>query len=454
MLNLENIFHGVLFSFAKVIGTAVFASEQLFCSENIAVKQHRKVLLLLRSRIIEKIYRISGHDKFLWLKFSFLFLFFCCPACSKQNNPAAHVSVQLIDAFPRLSFIQPVDLQSPADQSNRIFVVEQQGVISVFENNPLVEQKKEFLDIRDQVRTGHMEEGLLGLVFHPDYKKNGYFYVDYIADNPRRTIIARFTRSADNPDQADKSSKLVILEVEQPFGNHNGGQLAFGPDGYLYIAFGDGGGAGDPFDNGQNRRSLLGKLLRIDVDHPDPGKNYGIPLDNPFKDSKEGFKGEIYAYGLRNPWRFSFDPVSKWLWAGDVGQDKPIEEVDIVRKGENYGWNIMEGSQCFKPTIGCQSRGIKLPIWEYSLDQGRCVTGGYVYRGKRMLQLEGYFIYGDFVSGRIWGLFYDGTQKPVNIELAHNPNLYPSSFGRDPDQELLVCSFDGHIYRLENPMMP
>ncbi len=358
-------------------------------------------------------------------------------------------SYELEGAFPNLTFVQPVDLQHSPDGTDRLFVVEQQGMIHAFLNAPETKEMHVFLDIRDEVFMGDSEEGLLGLAFHPRYKENGYFYVDYVANNPRRTVIARFQRSPDDSDKADRSSKLVILEVEQPYSNHNGGQIVFGPDGCLYIALGDGGSGGDPHNHGQDVSTLLGSILRIDVDHPSPGKKYSVPPDNPFSGHHVGAAEEIYAYGLRNPWRFSFDPVTGRLWAADVGQDKPIEEIDIIEEGKNYGWNIMEGSSCFKPPLGCNKKGLTLPIWEYTRDKGRCITGGFVYRGSRLPELAGSYIYGDFISGRLWKLTYDGRHPAVNELLLHNPDLYPSSFGVDENQELYICSFDGRIYRLK-----
>ncbi|MDP2654289.1 MAG: PQQ-dependent sugar dehydrogenase [Candidatus Omnitrophota bacterium] len=353
-----------------------------------------------------------------------------------------------LEAFPHLTFEQPVDLQHSPDGSDRLFVVEQKGMIRVFQNIPATKSTAAFLDIRDRVFAGHMEEGLLGLAFHPQYRTNGLFYVYYSAKDPRRSVLARFQRSASNPVQADIQSQSIILEVPQPYGNHNGGQIAFGPDGYLYVALGDGGGSGDPHGNGQNLKTLLGKILRIDVDRPVSGRAYGIPPDNPFVGHAVGGREEIYAYGLRNPWRFSFDPLTKQLWAGDVGQDKPLEEVNIIRKGKNYGWNILEGRECFNPPQGCSTLGLELPVWQYTSDKGRSITGGYVYRGKKIPGLYGKYIYADFMSGNIWALASDGKKTTVNKLIHADPGLYISSFGVDQDQELYFCSFNGNIYRL------
>jgi len=352
---------------------------------------------------------------------------------------------EVVVAFPNLSFSNPVGLHSADDGTNRLFVVEQEGRIQVFENNPNTSVTQVFLDIRDLVLFGG-EQGLLGLAFHPGFAQNGYFYVDYVADNPRRTVIARYTVSSSNSDQAERNSELVLLEVAQPFSNHKGGQIAFGPDGYFYIGLGDGGSAGDPQGNGQNRATLLGKILRIDVDSSSQGLNYSIPSDNPFAGNTEGFREEIYAYGLRNPWRFSFDSATGQLWVADVGQNR-IEEIDVVEKGKNYGWNIMEGTLCYSPSQGCNQTGLELPAWEYGHDLGDAVTGGFVYHGSELPELVGFYIYGDFGSGRIWALQYDGINEPVNKELVDS-NLNISSFGKDQQNELYICDYNGKIYIL------
>lgn len=356
---------------------------------------------------------------------------------------ASSAQFQLEQAFPGITFQNPVDLQHTGDGTNRLFVVEQAGVIRLFENSETVTATVTFLDIRNRVLSGG-ELGLLGLAFHPDYENNGQFYVNYTASNPRRTVIARYRVSTSNPDSSDENSELVLLEFSQPFSNHNGGQISFGPDGFLYIATGDGGSGGDPQNNAQNRLNLLGKILRIDVDNPSGGANYGIPADNPFAGITSGYREEIYAYGLRNPWRFSFDPVTEWLWAADVGQNE-IEEVDIIVKGNNYGWRIMEGSSCFNPPSGCDMTGLVLPVWDYTHGLGQSVTGGFVYRGVNVPELVGRYIYADYVSGRVWALRYDGVNPTENTELA-NTSLNIASFGVDEDNELYLCAFDGKIY--------
>jgi len=351
-------------------------------------------------------------------------------------------------AFPGLSFIRPVDLQHAADGTNRIFVIEQRGIISVFNNDSTINEKSVFLDIENKVRDTGNEEGLLGLAFHPDYENNGYFYVDYTASNPRRTVIARFKVSDMNPDSAIIDSEYVLIEINQPYSNHNGGQIVFGPDSYLYIAMGDGGSGGDPLNNGQDLTTLLGTILRIDVNSTQDTLKYSIPADNPFAGNSSGFREEIFAFGLRNPWRFSFDTVTGTLWAGDVGQNL-YEEIDIIESGKNYGWRVMEGFHCYFPQTGCDTVGLTMPVWEYDHGEGQSVTGGYVYRGNQMPDLYGKYIYADYVSGKIWSIEYDGVNPAVN-SLILDTNLLIASFGVDQKNEIYICSFDSKIYKFTN----
>jgi glucose/arabinose dehydrogenase len=376
---------------------------------------------------------------------AFMLLVPSIPACGKGPAEDSPGSVGLDPAFPALTFIRPLALESPPDSSHRLFVVEQAGRIYVFPNDSTVKNAKLFLDIRKLVYDEGNEEGLLGLAFHPDFRRNGYFYLNYNESNPLRSVIARYRVSAANPDMADPTSRQVLLEYEQPYSNHKGGQLAFGPDGYLYIGTGDGGSAGDPHGNGQKTTTLLGKILRIDVNHSEGGKNYGIPADNPFAgtDSRQ----EIYAFGLRNPWRFSFDPATGLLWTGDVGQDE-VEEVDIVEKGKNYGWNIMEGTSCFKPSSHCDTTGLVMPVWEYHHSVGVCIIGGYVYHGARRPDLEGAYICADYGNGRIWSLRRSAGGPVASREIAFT-HLPIVSFGVDDAQELYLCSFEGKIYRFK-----
>jgi glucose/arabinose dehydrogenase len=293
---------------------------------------------------------------------------------------------------------------------------------------------------------GGSEEGLLGLAFDPNYQENGYFYVYYSATNPRRSVLSRFSSNRDNPVTADPQSEVIVMEIAQPFSNHNGGQITFGPDGYLYIGLGDGGGGGDPQRNGQNLGALLGKILRIDVRGISETESYKIPADNPFLNTADA-RPEIWALGLRNPWRFSFDNETGLLWAGDVGQNR-WEEINIISKGANYGWNIMEGFHCYSPANGCDQTGLTLPLVEYEHSEGCSVTGGYVYRGDKILSLQGYYIYGDYCSGNIWALSYDGNTVTQNVLLVES-ELNITSFGQDPAGNLYILSQEGGIYTLE-----
>lgn len=352
------------------------------------------------------------------------------------------VSYQAVEAFPKLSFSSPIDFMHANDGINRLFVVEQRGVIQTFENNNAnTETKSVFLDISSRVASGG-EMGLLGLAFHPDFKNNGLFYVNYTRSSPsRQTVIARFKA---NGQTADPSSEAILLTFDQPYTNHNGGQLAFGADGFLYIATGDGGSGGDPQNYAQNRASLLGKMLRIDVNATEKG-NYGIPKDNPYTANTQGFREEIYAYGLRNPWRFSFDSVTKDLWTGDVGQNK-VEEIDIITKGGNFGWKIKEGNDCYSGD--CSKTDLIAPVWSYVQgNDGRSVTGGIVYRGKKNADLVGKYFCGDYVSGKIWALIYDGKTVTKSDEITNVSTV--SAFGQDANGEIYILNYSsGKIYTL------
>ncbi len=367
----------------------------------------------------------------------------------KILNGTSQTQTTPIDvAFSNLTFNQPVGIYNANDGTIRLFVVEQPGVIRVFNNSAKVASSNIFLDISARVVFAG-EQGLLGLAFHPNYAANGYFYVDYVANNPLRTVIARYSVSTSDSNQAQNNSEFVLLEIGQPFSNHKGGQLAFGPDGYLYVGMGDGGSEGDPLGNGQNKSTLLGKILRIDVNSPSAGRNYTIPSDNPFVGNTADYREEIYAYGFRNPWRFSFDKVTGRFWVGDVGQDRE-EEIDIVEKGKNYGWNIMEGTL---PYADGNQTGLVLPVWEYGHDQGNAVIGGYVYRGSTATALIGSYVYGDYGTGKIWALTLNGTTAPTNTLLS-GTGLTISSFGADSDNELYICAFDGKIYKFNSTVIP
>jgi glucose/arabinose dehydrogenase len=378
----------------------------------------------------------------------FCLLLTFCDSAPPINNPPApsgpDPEIKTVVAFSDLSFRRPVDLQEPHDGTDRLFVVEQEGIISVFPRASAV-TKKTFLNISARVKDTGNEEGLLGLAFHPQYSTNGYFYVNYTASSPNRTVVSRFTVSSD-PDAADDASEVIIMTISQPYSNHNGGQIVFGPDGYLYIAIGDGGSGGDPHNHGQDLTGLLGSIARIDVNTSSGALNYSIPEDNPFKGNTSGYREEIFAYGLRNPWRMSFDAETGSLWTADVGQNS-YEEIDIIVKGGNYGWKIMEGKHCFQSTT-CSQTNLQLPIWEYPRAEGVSVTGGYVYRGELLPSLAGKYIYADFGSQRIWALDFSDQANPINRQLV-TATFAIASFGVDTEDELYICGFDGRIHRLE-----
>ena len=290
---------------------------------------------------------------------------------------------------------------------------------------------------------------MLGLAFPPDHAKSGHFFVYYTRVGLTDTRLSRFSTGA-GANQADPNSELVIMDIEQPFDNHNGGMLIFGPDGMLYLSLGDGGPQGDPFGNGQNPATLLGSVLRISVNSSTPQIPYEIPPDNPFFGSPGQEREEIWAYGLRNPWKLAFDPNTNDLWAADVGHND-YEEIDVVLKGGNYGWNIMEGFHCYPPgTPDCNQTGLTLPIWEYTHAEGCSVTGGYIYRGTRIPALDGAYIYGDWCAGKIWALRYDG-QDVTEQGLLVDSSLNVTSFGEDEEGNLYIMASDGRIYRLVDP---
>jgi glucose/arabinose dehydrogenase len=352
--------------------------------------------------------------------------------------------LQLVNAFPNLTFTSPVLLTHPPDGTNRIFVVQQNGIIRVFPNDSAVTSAKTFLNVSSRISTGS-ERGLLGLAFHPNYASNGYFYIDYTQATTGRTIVARYSVNPANPDTAIFTSEQVLLDIYQPFSNHNGGNIMFGLDGYLYIGLGDGGSAGDPGNRAQNLDSLLGKILRIDVNDTSGGRNYGIPVDNPLIGS--GHREEIFAWGLRNPWRFSQDPVTGTIWVGDVGQGL-WEEIDILEKGLNCGWRCYEGNARYDSS-GCGPSALyTFPVKVYPHSGGDCsVTGGYVYRGNRRPELVGRYIYADYCTGKIWQFIYQNGHL-VSDSLLIDAPFSISSFGVDQSNELYICNFtNGNIQR-------
>ena len=382
-------------------------------------------------------------------------------ACIAQVDESPLKQVRVVKAFDQLrwpdSLIgkgtgkqrdpRPVIITGAGDGSERMFVASQYGTIYLFENRPDVTEMHLFLDIQKKVmpfKQGENEEGFLGLAFHPRFAENGEFFVSYSCAptpaNPHQSRISRFRVKQDDPTKADAQSEEVIMELGQPFWNHNGGTILFGPDGYLYVSFGDGGRYGDPHMNGQNLRSLHGKLLRIDVDKTQGGRPYGIPSDNPFADAGKLARPEIWAYGLRNLWRPTFDRQTDVLWAADVGQNA-WEEINIIERGGNYGWNFREGRHPYGPGGFEQTAEMIEPIWEYNHSVGKSVTGGYVYRGKRVPALQGAYLYADYVTGQVWALRYDFEAKSVisnrTIRSSGSPVL---TFGEDDQGEVYFTS--------------
>ena len=374
----------------------------------------------------------------------------------------ASSQVRLERAFPALpedAFSFPVDLATPPDGSNRLFVVERSGVIKVLENDPAATSLTWWLDIRDRVQTGG-EEGLLGMAFHPDFAANGAFFLFYSAPDPLRSVLARYHVDPDDPSAPLLESEEILLEIPQPAPGHNGGQIRFGPDGYLYVSVGDGSGTEqhDPNEWAEDLSDLHGKFLRLDVDGGEEGSTgssgeppYGIPPDNPFVDSAEA-RPEIFAYGFRNPWRFSFD--GEKIWTGDVGLVER-EEIDLVEKGGNYGWDVWEGTHCHEPAADCGPLDSIPPVFEYGRDQGRAVIGGAVYRGDDSPWLHGRYVYADYASTRIWALQVDEDGIAENTLLLDADLGRIVAFGTDPDDNLYVMgmrddgvALQGDLYRL------
>ena len=385
-------------------------------------------------------------------------LFLTSAASSADQEKALNVSATR--AFENLVFDRPIVVTHADDGTNRVFVAEQKGVLQVFPNDPDVEEADVFLDIdkRCVYKDNQNEEGLLGFAFHPNFKENGYFFLYYTTASAEHTsVVSRFSVSKDNPNKADADSEVEIMRIPQPFWNHNGGTIAFGPDGFLYVALGDGGSGNDPNGNGQNLTTLLGSILRIDVDHQQGGKNYSIPADNPFIDhqvviNRRGKKAparpEIYAYGLRNVWRMAFDRKTGALWAADVGQNL-WEEINVISKGGNYGWNVREAKHWFRPDGNdTKSDAMIDPIWEYHHDVGKSITGGTVYRGKTVPALVGKYIYADYVSGLLWALEKDGDN--VQNYSLKGSKLPVMSFGEDESGEVYFTTTFGQLYKFKS----
>ncbi len=337
----------------------------------------------------------------------------------------------------------PVGLAHAGDGSRRLFVLEKRGRVRILADGKLLAAP--FLDLTGRVGSSAYEQGLLGIAFHPDYAQNGYVFVNY-TDLNGDTVVARFSVT-DDPNMADPTSEVRVLWIDQPASNHNGGHLVFGPDGYLYVGMGDGGGAGDRYGNGQNGQTLLAKILRLDVDE----LPYTIPSDNPFV-GDPNMVDEAWAYGLRNPWRFSFDRETGDLYIADVGQNL-FEEVNFQPAGsgggQNYGWPIMEGLHCYAAEE-CDPRGLTLPVAQYDHDEGCSITGGYVYRGQDFPSLRGIYFFGDFCSGIIWGMMRD-KQGKWQVTRLLDSDLMISTFGEDEAGELYVADINGGVYRIVAP---
>ncbi len=363
--------------------------------------------------------------------------------CIAPDNPPVASSIQLVNPFPDLpALTSPLAMYQAPGDSSHWYVVQQSGQVLRFENSENVDAVTTFIDIADGRLVSGGERGLLGMTFHPDFSTNGYVYLSYT--NNESGLVSRISRFslAAGGTTLDPSSEQIILTVAQPYSNHNGGQISFGPDGYLYIGLGDGGSGGDPLGHGQDTNTLLGAMLRIDVGDGSSG-TYSIPADNPFASS--GGMPEIFAYGLRNPWRWSFDRVTGNLWLGDVGQGS-YEEIDIITNGSNYGWNTMEGLHCYDAP-SCDQTGLTLPVSEYDHSVGYSVTGGYVYRGSAIPFLEGQYLYADFSTGRIWALQQTGPDQYTSDELL-DTSLNIASFAEDQDGELYVLHLGGGIRKI------
>jgi quinoprotein glucose dehydrogenase len=365
------------------------------------------------------------------------------------------------DAFPGLKFERIVGIAAPPDGTKRLYFIEQfQGKVLLLADGVGSKEAKVVLDIEPKVRRRGNEEGLLGFAFHPKFKENRKVYLQYSTSNlpkdpknveGRRNVLSEFTADAAGTSIDPKSEK-ILLEIPQPFENHNGGVIQFGHDGYLYLGLGDGGAANDPHGNGQNRMSLLGKFLRIDVDKPSGGLAYGIPKDNPFV-GNAAYRPEIWSLGWRNPWGFHFDRKTGELWSGDVGQEL-WEEICVVVKGGNYGWNVRESFHEFKATkppvqgkAPPDAGPFTDPVVEHDHVAAKSITGGCVYRGKAQPKLDGVYFYGDFVTGNMWGLKWDGKKMTANKLLFTHPGKQIAIFGEDADGEVLWSSFDGKVYR-------
>jgi glucose/arabinose dehydrogenase len=368
------------------------------------------------------------------------------PGAPAAPSPGAQPRPVSLVAISERNWNRPVEMGAyPSARGGAAgsFVAEQDGTVYEVAADGAVSM---ILDLRDRVLRGGNEEGLLSVALDPGFASNRHVWTYYSAASPRRTVLARFTREAGSA-AIDRGSQLVVLEVPQPFANHNGGAIRFGPDGMLYLGLGDGGSGGDPQGHGQNLGTLLGSVIRIDVRNASADRPYVVPGDNPFV-SRSGAQDEIWAYGLRNPWRMSFDPATGALWVGDVGQGA-VEEISVVTRGGNYGWNVLEGDRCYRPSSGCDRTGMTPPVAVYGHESGRCsVVGGHVYRGTRVPEIIGSYVYGDTCSGEIWAVNAARPGAPVRIATGAR-NM--TSFGLDAAGEITVLTFGQPIRRLASP---
>ena len=364
-------------------------------------------------------------------------------------------AIRVVETFKGLKIERPISVIVAPDGSGREFLVQQRGQILILPKDRSSKSAVTFLDLSDRkMEEKEFEEGLLGLVFHPKFKENGKFYLYYSQQDPKRSVISEMQVSKDNPDKADPETERILLEVPQPFWNHNSGNMLFGQDGYLYICFGDGGKRDDPLRLAQNLFVFNGKMIRIDVDTKSGAREYGIPKDNPFV-GKEGVREEIWAYGLRNPWGIAIDEETGKFWLADVGQDA-WEEIDNIEKGGNYGWSYMEGVGKFVVRQEEAPEGSEFiaPVHVYTRRKGISVTGGYVYRGTTAPEWKGHYIFADWGTGKIWAMKEDddGTNPETNAKQIYertDDNFKPTGFYPGADGEMLILSWDGKVYEIE-----
>jgi len=387
-------------------------------------------------------------------------LLFVSFAVAQQSN-----SIQLQRVYEAVPIDRPVSIVIPPDDTNRLFLVQQRGLVKILPLEESAGEAATFLDLSDrEMEVKDFEEGLLGLAFHPEYAGNRKFYLYYTQQDPKRSVISEMQVSTSDPTRADPSTERILLEIPQPYWNHNSGNMLFGADGYLYVAVGDGGKANDAARFAQNLFSLNGKILRIDVDSKRGAREYGLPEDNPFMvrnpktgavTEMEGTRGEIWCYGMRNPWGLWMDPKTQDFWCADVGQDL-FEEINLIEKGGNFGWSYREGAQPFPKRTDSAPEEVTFidPIHQYPRVDGLSITGGFVYRGDRVPALKDRYVYGDWRFGRIWGLEYDSSSGEVqsNHKVYEPQNLgkgvQPTAFCPDAQGEILVLDWKGGVYRI------